>query len=311
MSQTERIIDIIDKLCSPIPGFVTTEYLSEKYEVSTRQIRRDIAYVRDRIAEQFIALGISLEYNREGHYYYFSGEKDKIDSFYSEAIIASALINSSLDPMRKILGEDEKNTWALKKKVKFIPQVEEKVDYSVFKAISSSLELGRVIEFSYIDYSKKETKERKAEPLELINYSGIWYLRAFDLKKSEVRTFSLSRIGKDIKILKDKIKIKQVENFNELDNKGFGIFISEDKPKEYTIEFKGESAFPVSRQVWHKNQKGCWKDNDTWVLIVPANDDKELIRKILSFSGEARPISPESFVENYKRRIEGMYKAIK
>ena len=78
-----------------------------------------------------------------------------------------------------------------------------------------------------------------------------------------------------------------------------------EKPSIYRMRFYGNAAYIVSTQVWHKEQKGRWAiPDECYELEVPANSTVELLNKLFSFRGDAVPVAPESFVEEYKRELD-------
>ncbi len=63
MSQTERLLAILDRLCQQRRQ-VNVAWIANTFEVSDRQARRDLEYIRDRIVDTSFGSNVSLEYDR-------------------------------------------------------------------------------------------------------------------------------------------------------------------------------------------------------------------------------------------------------
>ena len=299
MSQAERIIQIIDSISRY--GRVTTKEIMDTYGVSSRQVRRDLAYIKDRIESSHFGIKVELDYDSYAKCYRLFGDEKELQRILSQNVIASAVAASSVNPLKEAFqGADFSNAT-----VKYMSQAAEMPDYSVFYTLMNAIEVKKQVSILY-QRPKKNTFSRTLEPLELINYSSVWYLRAVDtaIPSREIKTYSLSRIKK-VDILNKFFEFKDYEQLRKIDESGFGIFYTPNQEvREYTMRFYDNIAFIVSAQVWHKNQKGHWVDTSTYELTVPATNEIELLSKILSFGIKAEPIAPDDFVEHYKDEIK-------
>lgn len=300
MSQAERIIQIIDRLSRY--GKVTTREIMNIYSVSDRQVRRDISYIKEKIEKMHFGARVELDYDPYDKSYRLYGDERELQRILSQNVIASAVAASSVNPLKEAFrGEDIKEG-----KVKYMSQATEMPDYSTFFSLMSAIEVKKRVSILYCRPKRRHFK-RLVEPLELINYSSVWYLRAVDTQAyngPEIKTYSLSRI-KEIEVMNEFFEFTDTSELEKIDESGFGIFYNpKAEIKNYTMRFYDNIAYIVSLQVWHKNQSGRWIDDDTFELTVPATNDIELVSKVLSYGVKAEPIAPEEFVENYKNEIK-------
>ena len=308
MSQTERLMAIIGRLCQR-NGKLNTAWVSNTFEVTDRQARRDIGYIRDRIVDQYFGSSVELIYDRASNEYRLTGSQEEMEKQFARSVISSAVAASAVDPLKDLLGSPEKSFPELRSnKVKFISQASELPDYTIFTELLSAIDENRRVRIHYKNINKVDSV-RTIEPLELINYSAIWYVRAYDLTREELRTFSLSRIRK-ADILNEKRGFNDFEMLKKSDASSYGIFFG-DKIEKYTIRFYNLVAYIVSNQVWHRSQKGHWLDENTYELEIPASVPTELIAKTLSFGADAEPISPQSFVDSYNKELSRLFEKMK
>ena len=301
MSQAERIVQILDRLSRY--GRVTTKEIMNIYQVSDRQVRRDISYIKERIERTHFGAKVELDYDQYEKCYRLYGEPKELERILSQNVIASAVAASSVNPLKEAFQGVELN----ESKVKYMTQAMEMPDYSIFFTLMSAIEMKKKVEIIYCRPKNRPFK-RVIEPLELINYSSVWYVRAIDMniRNPEIKTYSLSRI-KEVNTLDEYFEFSDYDRLKKIDESGFGIFYSyREEIKEYTMRFYENIAFIVSAQVWHKNQRGRWIDDDTYELTVPAINEIELLGKVLSYGQKAEPIAPPEFVESYKNEIKLM-----
>lgn len=296
---------IIERLCQK-DGKLNTAWICDKFEITDRQARRDLEYIRSRLIDENFASSVDLVYDRSANEYRLEGSKSEIDNLFSKSVIASAVRASAIDPLRSILGLESDNN--ADSRVRFISQAAELPDYTSFTQILQAIDAGVRVRISYSNIVQQDT-ERLIEPLELINYSAIWYVRAYDFIKEKILTFSLSRIRK-IDILDEKRTFRDYERLKKEDLSGYGIYSGGDV-ETYTIRFYGIVSWIVSNQVWHRNQVGRWIDNSTYELSIPASNPTELVAKTLSFGPDAEPIAPERFVTLYNKKVQQLFEALR
>lgn len=293
-------MDMINILCLD-DGRLNYGYIREKYGISNREFRRDVDFIRERLTDiGYMDKLSSVEYVRKsgGNYYIFTGDKPRLNEAFVNSTIAEALARAQGSTLLEQFEGIDKRSGGGIVPVRYMYSALERVNYSVFAKLVSAIKERRVVKLRYINSSGKETL-LDINPMVLINYSQIWYLRAETVYGS-IRTYSLSRIRgieyTENHFVYDRDKLEESEG-------SYGIFSSKEEPRWYTMRFRGVAANIVSNQIWHNEQKGRWVDSSSYELSVPAVSDVEVMGKLLSFSPESEPVSPAEFVDRYKRII--------
>ena len=301
-------MDMINVLCLE-DGRLNYSYIREKYEISNREFRRDIEFLRERLTDiGYLDRFSTIEYvrGRDKNYYIYNGDKPLLNEAFVNSTIAEALSRAATNPLKdqfEGIGGTHKDE---DKPVRYMYTALEKVNYSIFTTLVNAIKERRVLRLRYVNSNNKET-EIFINPMLLINYSQIWYLRA-ETEYGNIRTYSLSRI-KEVKNT-DRHFIYNKEKLDKSEG-SYGIFSStKDRPKWYTMRFFDVAANIISNQIWHKEQKGRWVDDNTYQISIPAVSDVEVMAKMLSFQPHSEPVAPEEFVEKYRAIISASYKRI-
>lgn len=302
-------MDMINVLCLD-DGRLNYGYIRERYGISNREFRRDIDFIRERLTDiGYMDKFSSVEYIRKENkkYYVFTGDKPRLNEAFVNSTIADALSRAQGNPLKaQFEGSDSQKDDEIAP-VRYMYTALEKVNYTVFTKIVSAIKERRTVTLRYINSQGKETV-LDINPMVLINYSQIWYLRAETVLYGSIRTFSLSRIEDvtytDRYFVYDKEKLKANEG-------SYGIFSGNEEPVWYTIRFRGVAANIVSNQIWHKEQKGKWIDDTSYELSVPAVSDVEVMARLLSYSPDSEPVAPEEFVKRYRDIIRKCAEAVR
>ncbi|MGD1823222.1 MAG: helix-turn-helix transcriptional regulator [Pleomorphochaeta sp.] len=302
MSQTERIIYIDQKLTNKTP--LTVKKLVDKFEISSRQVKRDIEYMRDRFYAPII-------YDHKNHYYIYEEDFSLTSPNDDKTLIFKAIFDNfshanGLQPLSSSLisqGIDstlDNEAIELSKKILFLSPIIDLPDKDIFSKVSFVMKNNYCLKFSYTSLRNIKSS-RTVQPLRLVNDGRAWYLIAYDLDKKELRNFHLSRMENPNQYI---CEYPYKENETELQtyiSSGFGIFMNKISHKA-TIEFKGTAAQIVKTQIWHKDQKIIYKE-DKIFLTLPFTSYEEILSKILSFGCLSIPISPDKLVDLWKEEI--------
>ncbi len=301
-------MDMINVLCLD-DGRLNYGYIRDRYGISNREFRRDIDFIRERLTDiGYMDKFSSVEYIRKENkkYYVFTGDKPRLNEAFVNSTIADALSRAQGNPLKEQFGAADSTASDDSAPVRYMYTALEKVNYSIFTELVSAIKERRTVTLRYINSQGKETV-LDINPMVLINYSQIWYLRA-ETEYGSIRTYSLSRIV-DVKYT-EKHFVYDSEKLRA--NEGsYGIFSGNEDPVWYTVRFRGVAANIVSNQIWHKEQKGKWNDDNSYELSVPAVSDVEIMGKLLSYSPESEPVAPEEFVARYRAIITKCAEAIK
>ncbi len=315
MSQSERIFYIDRKL--RLDGRVTVQKVSDYFEVSTRQVKRDIEYLRDRFAAPILWDSSIKAYRYE--------ESFEDLAFADQNLVLSYVIMKSMlenehyipiysdDLLKKISGDVPSDYREVCEKIRYeMPHVE-KMNGEFFIAVVDSIREKKCLEIEY-ENVKGVNSKRIIECERLINYGATWYLLCWDRMRESFRTFHISRI-KNIHITHDSFTnhakrpggIKQYKaDLEDFLTSSFGIFKS-GQTQNARVQFSGRAARIVQTQSWHPSQKLTLlgdEQNPVVDLEFPASDFTEVVSKLLSFGAMAKPMNPPELVELWKEEVK-------
>lgn len=314
MSQLERIT-YIDRMLRE-RGSVRTCDVASRFEVSQRQVSRDVEYLRDRFDAPLVwdASLRAFRYERSFETLRFADEKLLIFN----ALARSMAGNEHYIPVvtAEILAELEshiaRDYRPVSRRIRWKLPIAERTSMEDFTVTCQAMLLGHRLELAYRDAAGRRS-ERTIEPERLVNYSGRWYLIAWDLGREALRTFHLSRVER-LALSKERITSPRpagavepaVEAFMD---SGFGIF-SGSETVQATVRIHGSAAPLVARQEWHPAQRveqGRDAAGLPWTdLSFPVADVTELLGRILSFGSSAEPLAPPGLRERWQTEIRRM-----
>lgn len=328
MSQTERIL-FIDRTINT-KGKVTVAQTASRFEVSTRQVKRDIEYLRDRFSAPLVYDTEQKGYRYSKPFKDLAFADQKLTFFY--IVMKSLTENGHYIPVYSdsVLSTIEADVpgdfRSVCSKISYqIPQAEF-LNQGFFMDICVAMRDKKALQITYTNL-KGEEKQRLVDPEHMINYSGSWYIICWDRDNSELKTFNLSRISaaesskagfekhtqgypsKQFKSYKDELTAFIASPF--------GIF----KGKKLTrvcLRFYDRAIRIIENQVWHPEQlKESGAENKGKEIVpytdlsFPVADFTEVLSKILSFGALARPLEPEELVTRWKESIRNMVKLAK
>jgi len=311
MSQIERITYIDRSLRER--GSIKSSEAARRFEVSNRQIVRDIEYLRDR-------LDAPIEYDHPTRAYRYTASFDSLRFADEKLLIFYALAKRmaanehyvpvvSAELLSDIESHIARDYRQVSDRISYELPVAEKLSMEDFTIACQAMLLERRLDLSYTD-AKGGRSERSVEPERLINYSGRWYLVAYDLLRSDLRTFHMSRIER-IALSKHRVASPRPEaagkdRVDRFIAAGFGIFKGGDTVPA-TIRVHGSAAALVARQSWHPEQKvarGTDERGSPYTdLSIPVADWTELLGRVLSFGSAAEPLAPPELRERWKAEI--------
>lgn len=317
MSQIERIT-YIDRVLREKGQLRTTE-VARRFEVTNRQVQRDIEYLRDRFDAPLVYDASQRSYRYDAPFDILRFADEKLLLFY--ALARSMATNEHYVPVvsQELLAEIESHI------ARDYRPVSERISYELAVAESLSMEdftiacqamlLGHRLDLVYRD-AKGIKSDRSVEPERLVNYSGRWYLVAWDLLREGLRTFHMSR-AESIALSKDHIgsprpEGAERERVDRYLKSSFGIFKG-DATIETKIRVHGPASALVARQIWHPAQRverGLSPDGSPYTdLLLPVADFTELLGRILSFGSAAEPLEPPELRARWREEIARLYAA--
>ena len=306
MSINERVYQI-DNLLHERRSITFQELLS-RLEVSPATLKRDLAYMRDRLNAPIIfdkdlsgyrldAQGVGAQYELPGLWF----TSEEIYALLTMQHLLSNLdtggllgphIKPLLSRLTVLLGTADDAVDQVQKRIKVESMGARQVHLELFQVVASALVRRKRLIIEYHSRGSDETSTRELSPQRLMHYRGNWYLDAWCHTKNAMRNFSVDAIKKAeiTEQVADDIPETQL---NEVLATGYGIFSG--KNVEWaTLHFTAERARWVADERWHSKQKGKFLKDGTYELKVPYSDHRELIMDILKHGQYVTVVAPES-----------------
>ncbi len=300
-------------------GIVTTKEVIKEFEVTDRQVRNDIQYLKDSLEAPIIYSKKKGGYIYENTYSLLSFADEKLLLSYS---FFKSIINTKdfiyiphvSEEITKSLSKNLSLPYKeLSDKIVYELSNYDNLDINTFNIIIKSFLKKKKCKITYVNL-KNEESERTIEPLTLINYSGSWHLVSYCYSAGSIRTFKLTRV-KDIELTDQ--KFEQTIRKNTIDNyiqKGYGIFLTtpgHDVLIDISIRFYSRGFMVMKDQKFHKDQIeeiGTDEKKGEYIQFTfPVTAYDEVLTKVLKFGPDAEVISPKDFREYWLDNIKKMY----
>ena len=317
MSSLDRIYQIDQLLTSR--KSVTRQELEERLGVSWATLKRDLAYMKDR-------LNAPIVFDRARGGYRFEAECRHIGPQYElpglwfsaeevHALLTMQHLLSNLDTggllgphikplmarLGGILGTGDDSLDQVHKRIRIETVGARVFHLDHFQVIGSALIRRKRLVISYHARGTDETTEREVSPQRLIYYRDNWYLDAWCHLRHDLRAFSVDCIQL-AELLDQKARDVSERRLDQILGAGYGIF-SGDDVSWATLVFTPERARWVSAERWHPLQKGRMLEDGRYELKVPYSDDPELIMDILKYGSDCRVESPACLAEKVMTQL--------
>jgi len=318
MSINERLYHI-DQLLNDRRS-VTFKEIQERLEVSAATLKRDLAYMRDRLHAPIIfdkeLGGYRFENDDADNQYELPGLWFTADEIYALLTMqhlltnldSGGLLSPHIKPLQSrllaMIDEASSSSEEVKQRVKIETIGARKFHLDHFQVLGSALINRKRLLINYHARGTNELSTREVSPQRIIYYRDNWYLDAWCHVRNALRSFSIDAI-KHTEILEKKA--------DDIDNKlldielgsGYGIFAGKDI-KWATIRFSPERARWVAAERWHPNQIGVFLDNGSYELKVPFSNTRELCMDILKHGADVTVISPTELVEEVIKEAKSL-----
>lgn len=298
-NKLERVIDILIRAKSP-EGCPDAEKLAQCYECSSRTVKADIRFLRDR-------LYLPLDYDQLRRAYFLPPDSAlppflTLESIEIFALFASCAhlqtahpdllepIDSLIEKLESLFPQTIRHPLQRLEAISTpLDHGTPKVSLETLKPLFEACQRTQVVHFDYSHTLGEPPQQRQVLPRRLLLFRNTFYLQAWDLTKSAYRTFSTARIS-DISLTP---KLLQPANLPPLPpaEEHFGIMKG---PETHTvrIHFQGWAALYAAERTWHHAQILEYPTPDTLILQTTATDLREIANWILSFGQHALALTP-------------------
>jgi predicted DNA-binding transcriptional regulator YafY len=311
MGTLERIYQI-DQLLASKP-VVTRQDLEERLGISWATLKRDLAYMKDRLHAPII-------FDRDlGGYRFESGHK-RIGPQYelpglwfsAEEIHAlltmqhllanldtSGLLGPHIQPLLSrlsgLLGTADDSVEEVQKRIRIETVGAREFHLEHFQIIGSALIRRKRLVIRYHARGTDEVTEREVSPQRLMHYRDNWYLDAWCHLREGLRAFAVDAI-QVAELLDAKARDIDEKRLDKVLGSGYGIF-SGDQVTWATLRFTPERSRWVASERWHPLQRSKLLKDGSYELEVPFTDHRELIMDILKYGEDCTVISPPALID--------------
>lgn len=308
MSQLERLYRIEQMLLNAAP--VTTQHLLDTLEVSPATLKRDMAYLRDRlhvplVFDRYLG-GYTLEQPAKGQAQrhalpglWFSAQEVQalltMHKLLSD-LDAGGLLGPHIEPLlqriRTLLGSEIGDAERVIERIGLQMAGQHRtVAPAVFEQVSTALLLGKRLQMHYRSRYSDSTEARVVSPQRLTYYKDNWYLAAYCHLREALRVFSLDGMS-GLAMSEEASMFMEPAALGQALNQGYGIF-NGGALQHAVLEFTADSAKWVKDQRWHPDQQNETLADGRLRVTVPYQNATELVVDILSWGECVRVIAPQ------------------
>jgi predicted DNA-binding transcriptional regulator YafY len=304
MSNNERIYRI-DQLLND-RRVISFQELLDKLEVSPATLKRDLAYMRDRLHAPIVydrlLNGYRFDTPISQNRYELPGLWFSPEEVYALLTMQHLLANLDSDglltqhikPLQSrliaMLDDSGSSFEEVQKRVKIEKIGSRKFDLDHFQEVGSALVRRKRLVIEYQSRSKDESTKREISPQRLIYYRDNWYLDAWCHIRNAIRSFSVDAI-EGVELLElDAIDIDENELDTELGS-GYGIFAGKDV-QWATLRFTPERARWVAKEKWHPQQESRSLGDRSYEIKLPYSSSREIMMDILKFGSDVEVVAP-------------------
>ncbi len=303
-------------------SFPNCSSLAKEWEVSTKTVQRDIAYLK-------WELDAPIEYDSVKHGYYYTEPNYRMPTMtISESdLFAICIAEKALEQYKhtplytKLASVFDKIQGSLPEKVSVHPSWVEsrfsffsapvtKIDGNVWQTITKSVRGNRTLRLGHVSPGAKDKgEERDVDPYHLVNHKGQWYLIGHCHRSQKLRTFALSRVNK-ARLLERRFALPEDFDIRKVVGSHFGIMWS-DEEYHVRIRFAQRVAPYIKERQWHPTQKIKENRDGILVLSFTTNHLNEVKDWALSWGSSAKVLGPKELVTKIKRDLHaaaGLYK---
>lgn len=275
---------------------ITAKQLSERFNVSTRTIYRDI--------EDLSSAGIPVYMNkgkRGGIFLLeeYTLDKNIFDDEEKENILIAlkTLTSTKNFKMEKTLEKIE----CVFNQKNFIDWID--VDLSPwgsngkiderFNVIKDSILNENILTFQYVN-SQNQLTYRKVKPFKIMFKSQSFYLMAYCLEKNSPRIFKISRM-RDVERMSDKFKRDEIKNVFSKEEKNDNLDI-------VTLKLRFNSNMLFRLMDYYEENEITKEDTGKYLVTVEFPYGQWIYSHILSYGEDVEVVEP-NFVKNELRYI--------
>lgn len=315
----ERMLDIDRRIREN--RYPSVNDLVNDWELSNRTIKRDIAYMKDRLQAP-----IEYDCRKKGYYYTESTwslpavtlkEGDLFPLILAHHALAQYRNLPVTRKLEKVYRKLAKSIGAeiiinpdeLLDKFGFVAPPSIPVDPDIWETVSHCVLQCRAIEIFYRSKRGREPKVHHLDPYHMANINGDWYVFAYNHRFEEILQFAVGRIER-VEMKSESFRRPSDFDPNKLLENAFGGFASDENLKEVCIRISKQWSLEVDRK-WHAKQKIRYLRNGDIEISFPVSASGgrpyfNVIRWVLGMGRHARVIKPAKLKKLVAEEIQAM-----
>lgn len=314
MDRTERFYKI-DQL---LQGGLSVSFakLMEALGVSRAQVKRDLAYMRER-------LHAPIEYDRDSNGYRFgrplAGPRYALPGLWFSAAEIHALLTmqhllENLQPgllaphvkpllarFAAILGTGDHSKEEVARRVRVLHMAARELKHERFALVANATLNRRRLKIRHYNRMEDRETERTISPQRLVHYRDNWYVDAWCHMRRDLRSFAVDAIRAAEPVDERAKEIPKAELDDYLKG-GYGIFGGK-KVAWAKLKFSPLAARWVAAQNWHSKQTSATLDDGSYVLEIPYSDDRELLMDILKYGPDVEVLEPPALRRRVREQL--------
>ena len=317
MDRTERF-HVIDQMLNQ-RRHVTREQFLEALEVSPATFKRDLEYLRDRLAAPIVwdaelrGYRYDIDVNAEQYQlpglWFNTGEIQALLTM--DALLTNlqpGMLSDHIEPLRTrvrmLLDKGDHSIDQIKNRIRIMQSTAKPYSSDFFQVICQALLSRKQLDLVYYSRQIDSESHRTISPQRLIYYRDNWYLDAWCHWRSGLRSFAIDAIRQLHHLQQDCHEVSESTLNAELES-GYGIFsgVAENKA---VLKFSPHVARWVSREQWHPDQAGEYDEGGNYWLTIPYSQDTELIMDVLRHGADVEVMQPPLL----RRKLEDQIRAL-
>ena len=290
-------------------GFPNASKLAREVEVSTKTIRRDIGFMRDR-------LNLPVEFAPANNGYFYNGEVSGFPTMqitegeiFALVVAEKALqqyrgtsfekpLLSAIKKMEQALPDTiSLNLADIERTISFRTRAEPILNLEIFDTLAKAVAQRQQLELHYRKPGHAAEK-RLVDAYHLANINGEWYLFAYDHARKDLRTFVPARI-QSVKPTGKTFERTQKFSLEQRLRDSFGVHAGEGE-FEVAIRFNPRAADYIREKKWHPSQTLRDLKGGGAELKMKLSSLAEVQRWVLSWGGDAKVLKPKELVESVR-----------
>jgi proteasome accessory factor B len=165
-----------------------------------------------------------------------------------------------------------------------------KTDLAVFNSLSGAVLRQMEVEFAYRKPGESERSHRRVRPYHLAHRENLWYLIAFDVERSAMRTFALPRIS-DVAVTKQRFAKPEDFSAESFFAAALGVLGGAGEHR-VVIRFSADAADRIREREWHETQELRDLPGGAVELTLTLGALAEVERWVLGWGPAAEVIGP-------------------